>query len=221
NPWVRLALAAVGGAALAGGFALAWPHCLGRLEGVSPEAQALWLDNVREARPIYMHPLQTVVAIVSLPLIGLLGIAITLTRLRWRREEEGEEAGDPTLWLAVGALALLPVLLLLWQSRAGPAAQLLAVPGATALAWLLIPIVRAPKRLLTRVAATVLGFLLVSGVLFQQAASLIPQKQRKALVAVNQANSKCPSLPSLRAIALQPKGQVLTFVDLGPRLISV
>jgi hypothetical protein len=221
SPWFRLALAAVGGAALAAGFALAWPHCLGRLEGVSPEAQALWLDNVREARPIYMHPLQTVVAIVSLPLIGLIGIAITLTRLRWKREEEGEEAGDPTLWLAVGALALLPVLLLLWQSRAGPAAQLLAVPGATALAWMLIPIARAPKRLLTRVAATVLGFLLVSGVLFQQAASLIPQKQRKALVAVNQANSRCPSLASLRAVALQPKGQVLTFVDLGPRLISV
>ena len=33
--------------------ALMWPHCLQRLEGVSPEVERLWLSHVREARPIY------------------------------------------------------------------------------------------------------------------------------------------------------------------------
>ena len=35
--------------------ALASPHCLTRLEGVSPEATELWLSHVREARPVYRH----------------------------------------------------------------------------------------------------------------------------------------------------------------------
>jgi hypothetical protein len=54
--------------------------------------------------------------------------------------------------------------LLLWQSRAGPAAQLLAVPGATALAWIVIPDLRQPLSAV-RVLGTVAAFLLVSGIL--------------------------------------------------------
>ena len=40
---------------------------------------------------------------------------------------------SPTLigWACVGLFALFSALMLLWQVRAGPAAQLLAVPGAT------------------------------------------------------------------------------------------
>jgi hypothetical protein len=38
---------------------------------------------------------------------------------------------------------------------------------------------------------------------------------------VDEANRLCPTLWALRPVALQPKGQVLTFVDLGPRLIAV
>src|SRR5213075_2470087 len=48
---VRLGAAVVAGGVLAGFHAFAWPHCLHRLEGVSPEAAQLWLDHVREARP--------------------------------------------------------------------------------------------------------------------------------------------------------------------------
>src|SRR4051812_12444916 len=46
---LRLAAAVVAGGALAAAFVLAWPHCLGRLEGASPELVRLWLGNVREA----------------------------------------------------------------------------------------------------------------------------------------------------------------------------
>ena len=51
----RLALAVAAGAVVAGFHALIWPHCIQRLEGVSPEVDRLWLSHVKEARPIYRH----------------------------------------------------------------------------------------------------------------------------------------------------------------------
>jgi hypothetical protein len=215
---LRLAFAGVAGAALAAAYILAWPHCLGRLEGASPELVRLWLGNVREARPIYLHGLATTVAIAALPAAGLVGYAVMLWR--HRRDEAKLVA-----WGATAAPALLAAALLLWQSRAGPAAQLLAVPGATALAWLAIVRIFASRFLLVRVLGTVLAFLLVSGILAQQtlsqALSLFPPKPRPGMKAVNKANNLCPTLWALKPVGQVPRGQVLTFVDLGPRLITV
>jgi hypothetical protein len=39
--------------------------------------------------------------------------------------------------------------------------------------------------------------------------------------AIGKANNLCGSMWGLRPIALQPKGVVMTYVDLGPRLITV
>ncbi|HEY6916302.1 MAG TPA: AcrB/AcrD/AcrF family protein, partial [Allosphingosinicella sp.] len=128
----RVLAAGIGGGIIAIGFALAWPHCLGRLEGVPPELQKLWLDNVKEARPIYKHSLQSIAIIVVLPVAGLIGYATMLWRLRL-------EPARLMPWAALAAPALVAALLLLWQMRAGAAAQLLAVPGVTALALILIP----------------------------------------------------------------------------------
>ncbi|MDB5691966.1 MAG: AcrB/AcrD/AcrF family protein [Alphaproteobacteria bacterium] len=211
---LRLVLAAAGGALLAAGFAHFWPDCLGRPEHASPLLDQLWLSHVREARPIYRHDLQTIIAVCTLPAFGLLGYAAML----WRHRREADRL---VVWAAVAAPALLGAGLLLWQSRAGPAAQLLAVPGATALAWILIPLVWNSRYMLVRVLGTVLAFLLASGILVEQAAGLIPQKQNPNLKPVNRANGLCPTLWALRPVAMQPKGQVLTFVDLGPRLITV
>jgi len=38
---------------------------------------------------------------------------------------------------------------------------------------------------------------------------------------IGRANNLCASMWGLRPVALQPKGVVMTFVDLGPRLIAV
>jgi hypothetical protein len=212
---VRLAAAAVGGAALAGLYALAWPHCLGRLEGASPELVQLWLGNVREARPIYSHGFQTAVGVSALPVAGLVGYAVMM----WRSRSE-----PPRLiaWAATGAPALLAAALLLWQSRAGPAAQMLAVPGATGLAWLAVGWLFSSRSVLVRVLGTVAAFLLVSGVAAQQAVRWVPQpKKSGGAKAVDNANRLCPTLWALRPIAMLPKGHVLTHVDLGPRLITV
>jgi hypothetical protein len=210
----RLGAAALGGLLLAAFYALAWPDCTSRLEGVSDEANRLWLSNVREARPIYLHGWRTATSIVALPVFGLFGYALMLWRTR----------GDMDRfipWAAAAAPALLAVLLLLWQSRASPAAQLLAVPGATALAWVVMVAVRSSRMMLVRVFGTVAVFLLISGLLVQQAVELFPQPKAKSSPAVGRANGSCPTMAALRPIALQPKGYVLTHVDLGPRLITV
>ena len=211
---LRLIAAAAGGALIAAGFVHFWPHCLGRLEGVSPLAEQLWLRNVREAMPLYRHGFQTSVVVASLPVMGLIGYAVML----WRHRGEREKLLP---WAAVAAPALLGASLLLWQSRAGPAAQLLAVPGATGLAWLVIPFIYSSRFMLVRVLGVVAAFMLVSGLLQQQALRFFPQKEGPVRKAAGRANASCPSLSALRPIALQPKGYVLTFIDLGPRLITV
>jgi hypothetical protein len=211
----RLALAVAAGAMLAAAFAWAWPNCLGRLEHVSADEDALWLSNVREARPIYRHGWQTVVAVCTLPVAGLLGYLVLLARSRDDRRTQ-------FLWAAVAAPAFLAALLLLWQSRAGPAAQVLAVPGATGLAWLIVVWTMASGWMAVRVLGTVAGFLIVSGIAEQQAIGWIPQPPRKPVMkAIDRANGLCPTLWAMHPIALVPKGYVLTHVDLGPRLITV
>src|SRR3569623_1500959 len=79
---VRLGLAVLAGAAIGVGFALVFPQCLGRPEQVSPELAHMWLDNVREAKPIYQHPLRTAIPIVVLPIIGLIGALLATWRAR-------------------------------------------------------------------------------------------------------------------------------------------
>lgn len=215
--WLARLGAGVGAAgALAAFYVLAWPHCLGRLEGASPELVELWLGNVREARPIYRHGLGVVANVTALPVAGLIGYGLMLWRSRADRPRQ-------ILWAAVAAPALLAGLLLLWQSRAGPAAQLLSIPGATALAWLLGAWLLSSRLLLVRVVGTVAAFLIISGIATQAVISRLPPKQPQSagMKAVNKANGLCPTLWALRPVAQQKPGHVLTFVDLGPRLITV
>ena len=199
---------------LAACLAFAWPACVGRREGVSPELQSPWLDNVREARTIYSNDWRTMLAGISLPVVGLVGYGLMLWRLR-----RDEAALIP--WVAVAGLALLAFSLLFWQSRAGPPAQVLAVPGAAAIGWVVIRRIQASGNMLIRVVGTVGTFAIISGLGPQYAAQLVPNPPTKGGKVVSQANGKCPTLAALRPIARLPKGYVLTFVDLNPRLITV
>jgi hypothetical protein len=213
---VRLALAAVAAVALGGAFALVWPQCLGRLEGVSPEAQRLWLNNVREAKPIYTQSSNTIATFVSLPVFGLVGYAVML----WASRRDRERLIG---WASMAALAATSAALLLWQTRAGPAANLLAVPGAAGAGWLLLVAIHKSRFALVRVLGTVIGFVALSGLGVQIVAGrlLPPENQDARSKAIGKANRTCPTMSALRPIGLQPKGYVLTFIDLGPRLITV
>jgi hypothetical protein len=185
-------------------YVLAWPHCLQRLEGVSPEVQRLWLDNVREARPIYRHNWDVILAVASLPIMGLIGYAVMI----WRSRRDGDMLAA---WGALAAVAAVAAATLLWQSRAGPAAQLLAVPGAAGIGWLLIPRIQESRNLILRVVGTVGAFMIISGLGAQWAFGLVPDKPSKTIKTANRADGRCPTLSALRPVALQPKGYVLTF----------
>jgi hypothetical protein len=214
----RLALAAAAGALVAAFHALAFPHCLSRLEGVSPEVQKLWLNNVREARPVFRHSWRTAVTIIGLPVIGLFGWAW----LAWLRRSEPERLHRT---LAVAAIALTAFLLLFWQTRAGPAAQLLATVGGAALIASHLPKLWSGKGKLLPTVASAVVVVAATGAATPLALSLVPDRnasrQSEAQKLNNRANRLCPTLWAMRPVAKQPKGNVFTFIDLGPRLIAV
>ena len=208
-------LAAAVGLVVAGFHALTWPHCLQRLEGVSPEVERLWLSHVKEARPVYRHGWRIASLIVALPITGFLGWAL----LAWMRR------GDRKLLrrvLGAAAPGIAASLLLLWQTRTGPAAQMMATVGAAALVWLLMPQAWKLKSSALRVLAATAIVVVGAGAAVQFAFNFVPsEKSTPRERAIGKANAGCASLWGMRPVALQPKGTVFTFVDLGPRLITV
>ena len=212
----RLVAAVAAGAAVAGFHALAWPHCLQRLEGVSPEATELWLDHVREAKPFYRHSWRVGATALALPVTGLIGWALLVWRA-WRMGGGGRDLLARTLAVALPAIAALA--LLFWQVRAGPAAQMMALPAATAIIVLVAaPWLNAPQ--FWKHLAAVPIVLLAFGAVVPLGLQLGPREKASPVRAkVAQANRRCPSLAALAPINAQPKGTVFSFIDLGPRLI--
>jgi hypothetical protein len=211
----RLALAAAAGVAIAAFHALMWPHCLQRLEGVSPEVERLWLSHVREARPIYTHGWRIATLVVALPVTGAIGLAL----LAWLRRRDRELFRRI---LGAAAPGLAAGLLLLWQTRTAPAAQMLATVAAAALVWLLVPLVWNSKYSLVRVVGTLAAAIIGAGAIFPLILNFIPEPKATAHeAAIGRANRLCNSLWGYHPVALQPPGMVFTFIDLGPRLIAV
>ena len=211
----RLALAIGAGLIIAGFHAAMWPHCLTRLEGVSPEVEKLWLSHVSEARPVYRHGWTIASLIVALPLTGLVGWSV----LVWRARSERDRLRRT---LAATAAALAATAMLLWQTRTGPAAQVMAIPGAIAIAWIFAPLAFTSQKSWVRVIGTALAVIFALGAAVPLVLNFIPAKKpTEREREVGRANRSCNSLGGLRAVALQPKGVVFTFVDLAPRVIAV
>lgn len=211
----RLALAIVAGLVLGAFHALMWPQCLSRLEGVSPEVYQLWMSHVREARPLYRHGWQTALAVAAIPVTGIFGLLL----LAWTKRANADLLRRI---LAAAAPTLAATLLLLWQTRTGPAAQLLGTVGAAALIWVAVPWTWNSRFAAVRVIGTFLLVALGLGAAVPAASNFFPVKKKTAAeLAVDKANRECTSLWGLKAVAQQPKGMVFTFVDLGPRLITV
>ena len=211
----RLAAAIVAGAAVAGFHAFMWPNCLQRLEGVSPEATRLWLDHVREARPFYRHDWKVALIAITLPATALIGWGL----LCWRAWKAGEPKDLLLRTMAVALPSIAALALLFWQVRAAPAAQMMALPGATALIVLFVGRWLQTSNKLLHLAA-ILVALIGFGALIPVGLNLVPAKPKTdSALKVGQANSRCPSFAALAPIARLPKGMIFTFIDLGPRLI--
>jgi hypothetical protein len=211
----RLAIAVVAGLVIAGFHAAMWPQCLQRPEHVSAEADQLWLSHVKEARPIYTHGWRITTLMAALPVAGAIGWAI----LGWIRRRDRDLLRRI---IGAGVPGIIASLLLLWQTRTGPAAEMMSVVGAAALVWLLVPIICQSKYAAVRIAGTVVVGIAGVGAIVPFALNFIPEEKPTPYeVAIGRANNLCASLWGLHPIALQPKGMVFTFVDLGPRLITV
>lgn len=195
--------------------ALVWPQCISRLEGVSPEVYDLWLSHVREARPIYRHGWQTALAIAAIPATGIIGWLL----FAWTRRNDADLLRRI---LAVAAPLVVAALLLLWQTRTGPASQVLGATGAVALMWATIPWAQRSKSMVVRTLGTSVLVAFGLGAAVPAVSNFFPAKKKTAAQeAVDKANRQCASLWGLKPVAKQPKGMIFTFIDLGPRLITV
>ena len=211
----RLALAAGAGVIIAAFHGLTWPDCLTRLEGVSPQVEQLWLDNVKEARPVYRHGWRIAMLVVALPITGTIGWGV----LAWVSRRDPDRLRRV---LGAGAIGLVALLLLLWQARTGPAAQMVATVGAAALVWILLPLAWNSKSSLARIFGAFAVVIAGVGAAVPLVLNYIPEKPTTARQKrIGRANQLCASLWGMRPVALQPKGMVFTFADLGPRLITV
>ena len=211
----RLGLAVVAGAIIAGYHASVWPQCLQKPEHISPEAQRLWMDYVKEARPVYRHGWRIAMLILALPVTGALGWIL----MAWMRRGD-RELVRRIIGAAVPGMAAS--LLLFWQTRTGPAAQTMAVVGAAAIGWFLLPLFWKSKLAPVRVVGAILAILIGAGAAVPFVLNFIPEKPATDYEkSIGRANALCGSLWGLHAVAMQPKGLVFTFVDLGPRLITV
>jgi len=213
----RLAAVAAAGVAVAAGFALLFPQCLGRPEQVSDELARNWLNNVREAKPLYKHPFRMAFPIAALPLAGLIGALVAAARC-WRAEGPTPRSVG---WAAVALFTAFAVAILAWQARAGPAAQLLAVPGAAALIWLLVPVTLGSSSPVVRVLGTAGAFVLASGSFASLIVKYLPVDRPSPYVSrVNRAGARCNTTFAMAALDRYPAQTVFTFNDLGPRLIT-
>lgn len=213
---LRLGLAVAAGAVIVAGFAMLFPQCLGRPEQVSPELAKNWLNNVREAKPVYTHPFRTAFPIVALPLIGLLGAFVAAKRSFDNR------APNMVGWTAVALFTLFACMMLLWQTRAGPAAQMLAVPGAAALIWIAVPLTLGSGNMLVRVFGTAAVVLFASGAFSALSIKFLPiDPPDKRSQIIGRASARCPSYNAMVALNRYPSGTMFSFVDLGPRIIVV
>jgi MFS family permease len=212
---LRLSLAIGIGLVIAGFHALAWPQCLGRPDHVSPAENALWLSHVREARPVYRHGWRIAALVLGLPVTATFGWAL----LAWRNRADHDLLRRT---LAAWAPALAAMLLLFWQIRTGPAAQVLAAVGAVAIVWIFAPIVERRVNTVVGTLASVAIALIGFGVVVPLGMTFAPhQRMSPREMQVERANRLCNFIGSYHPIALQPKGVVFTFIDLAPRLITL
>ena len=223
---MRLGAGIVVGGAVAAFFWFNWPQCLSPYQ-ISPELERLWLANIREAKPITAQAQSLVVPLLALPLAGLLGLI-------WALWDARRDVDRLWAWATVGLMMIFATALLFWQLRAGPAAQLLAIPPAAWAAHRLIAAIFSGTRrvkIAAGVGVVVLAAIAFAYPLYPQAMTLwgtiggtkVRPWRPSAIArtdAIKKANGRCRTLPALEILNQLPPATIFTMVDLGPRLLT-
>ncbi|MGE4432350.1 MAG: hypothetical protein AB7E05_16585 [Sphingobium sp.] len=229
----RLAAGAVVGAVVAAFAYSQWPQCFTGAYQISPELEKLWLSHIREAKPITAQPLSSAIQMLALPVGGALAAIIGCIAVR--RDSERLWA-----WGTVTLMTLFALALMFWQIRAGPAAQLLAIP---AIAWAgykaleLLVTGSWPIRVAALAGGGVVLALFNAGAAYSGLNKWVPalsapapttpaanpakaEAREKRLAKIRRANARCRTLPALAVLDQLPPATIFTLVDLGPRLIA-
>src|SRR4029079_13868363 len=123
---------------------------------------------VKEARPIYLHGWRIALLVVALPVNGAIGWAALACARRGDRELLRRILVAP-------APGIIASLLLLWQTRTGPAARMMSTVGAAALAWSLVPYVWNTKYSAIRVVGTMAAVVVGVGAAVPFVLNFIPE----------------------------------------------
>jgi hypothetical protein len=223
----RFALVAVAGLVLAIGFALSWPQCLGKLEGISPELDKLWLSHVKEVRPVYKQSWIVIVTVGYAAALGMIGALYGMM--------SGKRSGrsPAPAWAIILAMTAAAAAMLLWQTRIGAVAQLLSVAGVTAVLAAIVPRIRASDNFLIRVLGTVAALVFISGIAGQHITGWLTAEPDNKVAntggnsakpmkpKAGAANASCSTIPSHAAIGRLPKALIFAPTDLNPRLITL
>ncbi|AEI37619.1 hypothetical protein [Zymomonas mobilis] len=239
---LRFIAAFIVGIIIATGFSLAWPHCLGRPEGISPELNDLWLSHVGEAKPVYTRDLKVIILILSLPVVGIIALLPAL----WCNRSSLRIGGWITVFLTFTAAFVMTA----WQTRTAPAAQILALPSCCWIVmqlWQGIKVDRPWKSNLWRSVTLLLLLSIITTFLPSRLVAWLhpDQKKTKSLGLISKSPThsrktksekespsyptpstphperRCPTIPALQAIEALPPATILTFVDFAPRLIAM
>ncbi len=213
HPLARLIVAAVAAAALGALFAGAYPQCISRPEGISDDAYELWFRNVTEVHALYQQGLNDFVTGMALPLAGAVGALAMLAMNR-----KGQHVWT---WGVITIMSLVSLVMLFWQSRTQPVAELMAIPGASALAWFAMAKFRASASVLMRTLGVVAVFFLFSGLGAHMLVDYFPPAAATPReIQIGQAFNNCMATSNIAPIGKLPKTTMFTFVDLSPRLIA-
>lgn len=224
----RLITGAVVGAGVAAVGLLNWPQCFTGAYQISPELQRLWLVNIREAKPITAQARNVALPLLSLPVIAIVSALVAC----WFSRRDSQRLWA---WAAVALMTIFAVGLLFWQLRAGPAAQLLAIPAASWAAWGALASIfrgRLWRRIVAALVVVLIGVGLCVYPLYPELNQLLAEAMgdytaparpavKKRMEQIRQANARCRTLPALEVLDQLPTAIIFTVVDLGPRLIAV
>jgi hypothetical protein len=215
NARTRVLIVAAAAAVLALFHAAMWPQCLRGFEPVSPDAQRLWFSHIMEVQPVYERSWPIAVMLSTISITGLMGWGL----LAWVRRNDTPQIRAV---IAAGAIALCATLLMLWETRTGPAAQMLATIGCAALVWIVVGKLWRLHSDFLSVFGSIAVIVIGSGATAPIALSLLPlpMPSEDELVSAR-ADATCLSLWAMSNLNSQPPGLVITYVDYGPRLIAL
>lgn len=209
----RLALAVMaGGIAAAALAASGGVGCIvDPYRAIDTDARTLWLSIVSEARPLWMQSRETSLSMPAFPLIGLGGAL-------WMWARSTGVARRP--WAVILLIGTASIILCILSIRAGIPAQLLAIPGATALMYSIRQRLVASPSMLVRVLGTVAALGLISGVVPRLGIMAATHRQTPAKEKAEEANAATCEKPAVIATLNRlPPATIMAGIDLSPALL--